>query len=314
MPRHSISVVIPCYNQATFLANAIGSLLTQTRPPDEIIVVNDGSTDNTAEVAGRYGPPVKLINQANRGLAGARNTGLQACTSDLIAFLDSDDTLEPTSLEKRSALLESHPEWFVIYSDVQLVQENGTAMGRYSQLMPGLQPSGNVFGMLVRYNLMPVHAFIFRRECLAQTGLFDESLRSIEDYDFWLRMAAHYDFQYLDEALANYRVHAQQMTRVDRQPMQRNDLKVHERVFSMAAFSQLSPLERARAYSTHGTRCAQLGEMADARCWYQQARREAPAWKTPLLLRWLTYTGEQNFRRIVDVIARLRATRSPLNS
>lgn len=314
MPRHSISVVIPCYNQATFLANAIGSLLTQTRPPDEIIVVNDGSTDNTAEVAGRYGPPVKVINQANSGRSVARNVGLSACQGDLIAFLDSDDTLPRTSLEQRASLLESHPDWSVIYSDVQFIQPDGQLGKYYSHLMPHLQPSGNVFGAMVRHNLMPIHAFLFRRTCLQQSGFFDESLHSMEDYDFWLRMAANFNFYYLDAPLAYYHIHAEQTTRLTQKPMQRNDLKVHERVFTMAAFAQLSPLERARAYSTHGTRCAQLGEMADARRWYQQAQQEASAWKMPLLLRWLTYTGEHNFRRVVDVIARLRATRSPLTS
>ncbi|HUN07790.1 MAG TPA: glycosyltransferase [Aggregatilineales bacterium] len=314
MTQQTISVIVPCFNQAHYLNNAIESLLVQTRRPNEIIIVNDGSTDNTAEVAGRYGSPIILINQANMGISGALNTGYRAATSDLVTVLASDDTLEPSSLEKRMKLLETHPEWRVVYSDVAFMNDTGELLGRYSQMMPELQPSGNVFGVLARYNLMPFHAFLFRRECLEKCGYFDETLHWMEDYEFLLRLASHYDFYYLDEPLANYRVHAGQTTQTHWQRMRTNDLRVHERVFSMAAFAQLSPLERARAYSTHGTRCAQLGEMADARRWYQQAQQEAPAWKMPLLLRWLTYTGEHNFRRVVDVIARLRATRSPLTS
>src|SRR5262245_46865272 len=108
-PYFSVSVIIPTYNRAAFIATAVESALKQTRPPDEILVVDDGSTDGTDSVLSEFRPPVRVIRQPNRGRSAARNTGLRAATGDAVIFLDSDDVLMPGCLESCVAALEAHP-------------------------------------------------------------------------------------------------------------------------------------------------------------------------------------------------------------
>jgi glycosyltransferase involved in cell wall biosynthesis len=112
--RLRITVIIATYNRAAWLPAAIDSLLNQTRQPDEILVVNDGSSDNTAEVLSRYTTPVRVINQENNGLSAARNVALRDVQSDLLAFLDSDDSLPPHSIAERARVLEARPEFDVV--------------------------------------------------------------------------------------------------------------------------------------------------------------------------------------------------------
>src|SRR5262249_45562691 len=115
--RLSVSVIIPTYNRAAFVHQAIGSALAQTRTPDEIIVGDDGSTDGTERALSQFGPPVTVIRQANRGRSAARNTGLRAAKTDAVLFLDSDDLLTPHCVEQMVRVLEERPEVGVVYAD-----------------------------------------------------------------------------------------------------------------------------------------------------------------------------------------------------
>src|SRR5689334_17614281 len=111
----TVSVVIPTYNYGRFLAEAIESALSQTRPPGEIIVVDDGSTDDTASIVKGFDAHVKYIKQENAGVCAARNRGVNESTGELIAFLDADDRFEPTAIEKQAAIFESEPEVGLVY-------------------------------------------------------------------------------------------------------------------------------------------------------------------------------------------------------
>lgn len=305
--RLSISIIIPSYNRADLLPRAIDSLLNQTHRPDQIIVVDDASTDNTSEVLASYRDEIMAVKHpVNRGLSGARNTGIQHVTGEVVTFLDSDDILLPASIEKRLSLLESLPDVSVVYSDVMLVDEQGKALARYSELEPGSQPSGNVFHEFILHNLMPVHGFMFRRSCLDKVGGFDIQVPQVADYDFWLRMASHYQFLYLDEPLAYYYVHSSMMTRVEQPEMQQAWLKVHRRIFDMGAFRQLTAYQKSRAYSTHGTRYAQLGDFPQARHWYLKALTTEPFSPRPYLLLLLTVLGKDGFNWVVKRFRGLR--------
>ena len=308
--KQTVSVIIPTYNRADLIPRAINSLLGQTHRPDQIIVVDDASTDNTSEVLASYAQDILAIKHpANHGLAAARNTGIQNVSCDVIALLDSDDTLLPTSIEKRLSILEARPDISVVYSDVWLVDEHGTRLARYTEVEPRPRPSGNVFDEFVLYNLMPVHGFMFRRMCLNKVGDFDVRLRrhqGVEDYDFWLRMASHFQFQYLDEPLAYYYIHSTMMTKMDEAGMQKGWLEVHRRIFDMAAFHALTPSQKSRAFSAHGTRCAEVGEIRDARSWYWRALAAKPYSARPYLLLLLTLFGQSGFNWVVRGFHRLR--------
>ena len=108
--QHAVSVVIPCYNAAPYISDTIKSVLGQTRAVDEVIIVDDGSTDASAYIAGSFGYPVRVIRQANRGVSGARNRGVKEAEGDVIAFLDADDLWHPEKIEHQLAYLDDHPE------------------------------------------------------------------------------------------------------------------------------------------------------------------------------------------------------------
>ncbi len=306
MSRLSVSVIIPTYNRAPLVGEAIDSLLSQSRPPDEIIVVDDGSTDHTADVLAHYGSSIAVITQPNAGLSAARNAGLRAATGDLIAFLDSDDRLMPGSIERRAHLLEQSADFDAVYSNVLMVDMDSQPLGLYSQVQPGPRPSGSIFFELARHNLMPVHAFMFRRECLDQVGLFDERLKSLEDYDFWLRMAARFRFLYLDEPLACYRIHGGMMTTGQQELRLVDGIVLHRRIFDLPAFDRLSSGEKACIYVEHGNRCAMLGRMAEARQWYARAVRSAPTSPRGYVFGAFTFLGKRLFRRVIQMRLRLR--------
>jgi glycosyltransferase involved in cell wall biosynthesis len=293
LSRLSVSIIIATYNRAEWLPAAIDSLLQQTRPPDEIIVVDDGSTDDTQRVLATYAPSVTVITQANMGLSGARNSGIRAATGDLLAFLDSDDTLPPHSIDHRARVLEAHPEFGVVYGDALLIGSGGEALGKFTQFRPGPRPSGDIFAALAYHNLSPPHAYMIRRACLDKVGLFDESLTTLEDHDLWLRIAAHFQFYYVDEVVAHYQTHQNMMSLTRADAMRSNDILLQERAIQQTAFVRLTPRQQARIYTSLATKYAVEGEVTRARGWLQKSMRRSPGYLTAYSRFALTLLGKR---------------------
>lgn len=296
--RLRVSVIISTYNRADLLPKAIDCLLMQTRVPDEIIVIDDGSTDDTQDVLKQYEPPVITTWQPNQGLSAGRNTGLDQATGDLIAFLDSDDLLAPTSIEKRAAILEANLEYDVVYSNVQMISADGESCGFYTDVRPGSRPTGNVYARLAQYNLMPVHAYMFRKACLATTGVFDTQLYGMQDYDLWLRMAAHFKFYYLDEPLAQYVLHGAMMTVNQKREMLDDHLMIQRRIYQMPAFKRLTGNEKATVFLKHGMQHLLAGEPRNARQLFRSAIAVAPTAPQPYLLFGVSLAGSRVFNAI----------------
>ncbi len=269
-----ISVIIPTYNRATFLPDALESLLRQTRLADEIIVVNDGSTDETARVLADYAPTVTTIHIPNGGRSHARNVGMEAASGDWIALLDDDDRLPADSLELRALFLERHPEAGVVYGDTRKVDADGGPQRQSPQSNP-TRPSGNVFAIIACDNLAPLHAHLFRRSLLASSGGFDESLSIGEDWDFWVRLAAITPFVYVPAVVAEYRMHPGMTSRQDRNRMAAASLVVQQRVIAHPRFASLASHDQARIYARLGTRYLRLGDAAAARQQYRLALRQS---------------------------------------
>lgn len=268
-----VSVIIPAYNRADLLPQTIDSVLAQTQPPHEIIVVDDGSTDSTPDVLRGYGERIIAIRQANQGRSAARNAGMARATGDALVLLDSDDLLLPESLERRSSFLDANPEFNVVYGNAAVINGKGQPEGTFGQRR---YPSGDVFAQIAQNNFFPPCAYLFRRECLQTVGGFDKAFEPMEDYDFWLRMAAVYRFAYLDEPLCAYRVHESMSMQTQRAEFPLQAVAVQRRVFAMPAFQRLSAREKAALYCSHGTKNALIGSMAEARRCYLNAIRLAP--------------------------------------
>jgi glycosyltransferase involved in cell wall biosynthesis len=204
----TVGVIITTFNHAHFLADAISSVLAQTRQADEILVVDDGSTDDPAAVVAQFAK-VRMIRQKNRGLAAARNTGLRNCSASHIAFLDADDRLLPIALEVGLTCAARRPDCAFVYGAHRHVSQTGEPRGgeRYYPII------GDAYLALLRENRIGMHAtVIYRRDCLTEVGGFDETLRRCEDYDLYLRISQKYPICSHNTIVAEYRMHDNNMS------------------------------------------------------------------------------------------------------
>ncbi len=219
-----VTVVIPCYNQAHFLGEAIESVLAQTYPHFEVVVVDDGSTDNTQEAAAGY-PGVRCIRQENQGLAAARNTGIRHTKGTQLVFLDADDRLLPNALEAGLKALKEHPECAFVAGRYRYIAFDGSPL-------PTPQPprsEGDHYAALLRDNHINMHATVmYQRAVFEHVGGFDTTLDSCEDYDLYLRVARDFPIECHDEMVAEYRKHGGNMSR-DTERMLRTSVTVLRR-------------------------------------------------------------------------------------
>lgn len=220
----TVAVVITSFNHAHFLGDAILSVLTQTRAADEIIVIDDGSTDDPAVVVSRF-DGIRLIRQENLGLASARNTGLMSSSTSHIVFLDADDRLLATALESGLACARQNPESCFVYGGYRVISQDGRPFGldQFQHLDDDAHVSflqGNPIGMHA--------AVLYVRDLLLKENGFDESLRYCEDYDLYLRLARKYPVSSHQDLVAEYRWHGQNMS-ADLRAMLKAVLKVLDR-------------------------------------------------------------------------------------
>lgn len=217
-----ISVVIPSYNHAHFLKTAIESALTQTYRDIEIIVVDDGSTDNTAYVVEEFLGKIHYIWQENQGLSAARNTAIRNSQGEYIAFLDADDLWMPTFLEEQIANIRRNSKVGLTYSWWSYVDKNGKILperGNYNK-------RGDLLMQLALMNYWPPVSVMVRKQCIIEAGCFDDKLTALEDWDLWLRIAANgWEIDYIPRVLVKYRRHDNNMT-LDVERMERNQLAV----------------------------------------------------------------------------------------
>jgi glycosyltransferase involved in cell wall biosynthesis len=202
-----VSVIIPTYNSAQYVAEAVGSALAQTYQPVEIIVVDDGSTDDTAALLGSFGDRIRYIFQKNQGVSIARNRGIAAAHGQLIAFLDADDMWLPKKLEIQVNQLDRDPSVGLLHADAFYLDGETNQRSRHSR--PPTFREGNCYIPLFLGNRILISSVLVRRECLDKVGPFDEKISkaSVEDYDLWLRVARYFELGYSTEPLITYRLH-----------------------------------------------------------------------------------------------------------
>lgn len=205
--RPLVSIVIPCYNQARFLGEAIHSVVSQDFPL-EIVVVDDGSTDDTAAVAARFAH-VRTVRQANRGLSAARNHGLAESTGPLVIFLDADDRLLPGAVDTAAGALLSHPDCVMAYGRCVMMGPDGA-------IWPTPEPpavTADHHVALLRTNVIWVPAMvIFRREALVRASGFTAGVDGSADYDLYLRLSREHPIHDHGQLVAAYRRHGASMS------------------------------------------------------------------------------------------------------
>jgi glycosyltransferase involved in cell wall biosynthesis len=210
-----VSVIIPTYNRSRYIADAIRSVQAQTHRDVEIIVADDGSTDDTSQVMVGFGDSVLYLQLEHRGQpAATRNAGLRAAGGEYVAFLDSDDLFLPGKLAHQLAALERHPEAGLAYSNGYFFRDDPhVPTGRALDGMP--TPTGDALPDLLRGNFLTSPVVLVRQDCLGVVGLFDENpeLFAVEDYDLWLRIATQFPFVYARGDVAAIRRHKSSISR-----------------------------------------------------------------------------------------------------
>jgi glycosyltransferase involved in cell wall biosynthesis len=278
-----VSVVIPAYNAARWIAETLESVLAQTFQDFEVIVVDDGSTDDTAAIVARFAR-ARYIRKQSGGPASARNVGIRAAQGEYVAFVDSDDLWSPDKLRLQIDLLrQSGVAW--VYCDAYAFDdETRRTLFIFSKVRR--QYSGDVLGRLFLADFIPMPTPVIRRNVLEQMGYFDERgeiQNSAEDWDLWLRIAARYPIGLVNRPLAWYRVHTQSRIQSGLPSVIYN---AHLNVIELAASrepARLAPLKR-RAIAMAAIRIGQMmvrrNDLAHAREMFVQAIRLAPfEWK-----------------------------------
>lgn len=267
----TVSVVTPTYNRARFLPAAVASVLAQTHDDLELIIVDDGSVDETCQILEPYlaDRRVRYFYQENQGQSCARNFALKQAKGDYIAFLDSDDLWVPNKLEKQLAVLHSDSEVDIVHGDEAIIDQRGTIislenMKRYS---------GRITRYLLADNSVSITTALVRRRCFDEMGGFDTSVGVADDYELWLRFSARYCFYYQPGIVASYRVMADQISSDKRRRFAVNEqiirqflarygevLPPHERRWGLARFY----CRKARYLARSGERGRAMGAAARA--------------------------------------------------
>jgi glycosyltransferase involved in cell wall biosynthesis len=227
--RPTVSVVIPVYNGERFVADAIRSVLNQSYPPLECIVVDDGSTDGTSNVVSRFQVPVRYVAKSNGGVSSARNVGIELAKGDLVAFLDADDLWEREKLEKQIESLMHTEGAGLSYCGVQLVDAQLRPLGVLEVAPPRLALRNTL--LLEKPFVSSASTSLAPADTLAAVGGFDERLSTSADCDLLCRIACRYPLAYTAELLTRYRCHSGQM-HANLAALEHDMLLVFDKLFS----------------------------------------------------------------------------------
>ena len=201
-----VSVIIPVYNGEKYIVETIESVIDQTYKNIEIIIINDGSTDNSFTKIKPYliMKNIKYFEHENRGVAASRNVGIRESLGDLISFLDQDDLWLAEKIEKQVKLMKENKEFALVHSKIGFINENGNRIKPLWE-HPGI--SGYCFKEMFSSNKIAMLTVLVKRECIIEAGMFDEKIAITDDYDLWLKITYNNPIGYIDEPIALYRSH-----------------------------------------------------------------------------------------------------------
>ena len=317
MPK--VSVYIPTYNCAEYLSDAIESILNQTYQDFELIIIDDGSTDNTKEVLGKYKGKLRYVYKENGGIGSARNRGIKESTGEYIAQCDADDLWLPEKLEHQVAMLDQQPEYAVVYSDAFKFYDdpkNVDFTTFFSQKKPY---AGNIFKPLYLYNFIPNPTVVVRRKCFEDLELFDEGkIEGVkskwninEDHEMWLRIASRYKIGFVDTPLARCRKRSTSVTGSNPEKSIHNAFRVLEKINQFSPDQVASiPLTKRKKYSRLYLLLGEIyfhqNKLHEARKCFMKSLKEFPFKKKALLLFLLTYSSYNLINKLKKVKQKLK--------
>ncbi|WP_009632478.1 glycosyltransferase family 2 protein [Synechocystis sp. PCC 7509] len=237
MPK--VSVIIPAYNAMSYLPETVESVLQQTFTDFEVLIVNDGSSDNIVQwVDSLTDDRIQLISQSNQGVSTARNTAIGQAKGEYIAFLDADDLWQRQKLEKQVQFLDNHPTVGLVATWMMLTDEHNNLL---SEVKLNFN-QGNIRKEIIEISLIPCGSIpLVRRICFDKVGLFDPTLRFGEDWEMWARIAKDYDFGLVKELLVYYRQHSKNSSKNSQEILPDFD-RLIEKMFSSVP-AELQPIK-----------------------------------------------------------------------
>ncbi len=276
MTNPQVSVIIPTYNNAQYLSQAIKSILNQTYQASEIIVIDDGSTDETTEVVQSFNKNIQYIRQENKGPASARNTGLKIAKGKYVVFLDADDELLPDKLSFQINFLEENPSIDLVYSNGYRFREDKEG----NQIIVSLQKTNEIFipekenenyiNRLIVKNIFPIHAAMTKITCINEVGGFDESLTACEDWDLWFRISEKCSFQYMNEYLFKYR-DSENSNSADTRRNSNEVESVMAKIMNSKSFQDAPKKVISEFFYNRAINCLNLKESEDAIIYFSKA-------------------------------------------
>jgi glycosyltransferase involved in cell wall biosynthesis len=280
-----VSVIIPTYNRARDVCSAVDSVLAQRFDDLEVIVVDDGSTDETQELLERrYGDRIVYVYQENQERCVARNTGIHHSSGTYVAFLDSDDVWLPDKLAAQMDMAGRYPEAGLLYGRVFPIDSDGRWHLREAEMVGWGEPEASrIFDRLVMVNVIPTPTVVVKRESLDRVGLFDKAFSYCEDWDLWLRIAFHYDVVFVPGAVAGARVYDDIPSRLASYGSEMSQIRILEKVFAdlpedQVHLKELKSRAIASRYVTAACRDYALHRVPEARRNLERAWSLDPGW------------------------------------
>ncbi len=298
----TVSVIIPTYNRAHLIGRAIQSVLNQTYQDFEIIVVDDGSTDNTEEVMKRFNDErIKYIkHEQNKGEAAARNTGIKIARGEYIAFQDSDDEWLPEKLEKQIKVFENASSKVgVVYTGFWRIKNGKKTYIPSSKITP---KEGDIHNILLEGNFIGGPVTLIKKECFERAGMFDEELPLLTDWEMWIRLSKYYHFKYIDEPLVISYYQPDSIGRNQDASIRADELILEKHFEDIKKDSRLL----AKHYSNIGTLLFSNGEFKQGRSYLIKAAVAYPLNIKPLLMAFISLFGETVYDKALRIYRKIR--------
>jgi glycosyltransferase involved in cell wall biosynthesis len=279
----AVTVIIPTFNRSRLLIEALTSVMDQTFRDSEIVVVDDGSTDDTQEALVPFANRIRYVRKANGGEASARNRGIQEARARRVAFLDSDDRWEPAFLETTMQHLDRHPELGLVATACSVVPE-----GHQRRRIRRAMLQGDLLLTLFSRNFITASAVLINRDCFAKVGFFNEQLDQATDYDMWLKIARAYPIAFLNKPLCRWRRHEGNSSR-DELRHRQCVLKVIEANCDPSRIPQaLYQRRRSRLWVSLGRVYLGLGRIEEGNACFREAIALTPYRFRPWRYLWFT--------------------------
>jgi glycosyltransferase involved in cell wall biosynthesis len=298
-----VSVIIPTYNSADFLPQAIDSVLQQTYENIEIIVIDDGSMDHTEAVLKPYTERIRYFKKPNGGPSAARNMGIAEARGEFIAFQDADDLWLPEKLQLQIEHFREHGQLGVVFTGSRRFNESGLLD---SNVRKGFTvPTGMIFNSILTEHFIAMPSVMVRRSCLADVGLFEESLIGNEDFNLYLRLARKYPFGFVNQILVHIRVHKNNLSD-NLEQMCEDEIKNLDKIDRLFPDARI-PKRRlaARIYTRFGKYYFSQQRFHQARDCFQKAFRLSPLTVETLPL-WMLASTPDSLRNRLLALNRMR--------